>query len=93
MIAVAGLGYVGLSNALLLAQHHEVVAVDIVAQRVEALNAGQSPIEDPEVAEFLATRPLRFTATLDAEAAYRDADYLILPSNSGHPVKVVHSTR
>lgn len=82
-IAVAGLGYVGLSNAVLLAQHNEVVAVDISAERVHLVNAGQSPIVDAEIEEFLANRVLDLTATLDAAAAYRDADYIIVatPTN------------
>lgn len=77
-IAVAGTGYVGLSNAMLLAQHHEVVAVDIVPEKVERLNQGQSPIEDAEISDFLANRALNFTATLDKEAAYRDAAFVII---------------
>ncbi|REC95208.1 nucleotide sugar dehydrogenase [Kushneria indalinina] len=77
-IAVAGTGYVGLSNAMLLAQHHEVVAVDIVSEKVERLNKGQSPIEDAEISDFLANRALNFTATLDKEAAYRDAAFVII---------------
>ncbi|WP_438765682.1 nucleotide sugar dehydrogenase [Kushneria sp. TE3] len=77
-IAVAGTGYVGLSNAMLLAQHHEVVAVDIVPEKVERLNQGESPIEDTEISDFLANRALNFTATLDKEAAYRDAAFVII---------------
>jgi UDPglucose 6-dehydrogenase len=68
-IAVFGLGYVGLSNAVLLAQNHEVAAVDVWAERVEMLNARKSPIVDAELEEFLATRELNLTATLDAQAA------------------------
>lgn len=77
-IAIAGTGYVGLSNAMLLAQHNNVVALDIMPEKVALLNAGQSPIEDAEVSEFLATRELNFTATLDKEAAYRGADFVII---------------
>ncbi|WP_110687766.1 nucleotide sugar dehydrogenase [Salinicola aestuarinus] len=77
-IAVAGTGYVGLSNAMLLAQHHEVVAVDIVAAKVQMLNDGMAPIEDAEISAFLAREDLRFSATLDAESAYRDAEFVII---------------
>lgn len=77
-IAVAGTGYVGLSNAMLLAQHHNVVAVDIVSWKVELLNNKQSPIEDKEISEFLANKELNFTATLDKELAYKDADFVIV---------------
>ncbi|EAR08581.1 nucleotide sugar dehydrogenase [Reinekea blandensis] len=77
-IAVAGTGYVGLSNAMLLAQNHEVVAVDIVPEKVEQLNQGQSPIEDTEIEDFLANKTLNFSATLDAEAAYQGAEFVII---------------
>lgn len=77
-IAVAGTGYVGLSNALLLAQHHEVVAVDIIPEKVELLNKGLSPIEDTEIAAFLNRTDLHFTATLEAEQAYAAAQFVII---------------
>ena len=82
-IAVAGTGYVGLSIAVLLAQHHTVTAVDIVPEKVEMLNRRQSPIQDKEIEEYLATKELDLTATLDAEAAYRDADFVVIaaPTN------------
>lgn len=82
-IAVFGLGYVGLSNAVLLAQHNEVVAVDIRAARVDMLNARQSPIVDTELEDFLATRPLDLTATLDPQQALVGAVYVIVatPTN------------
>ena len=82
-IAVAGTGYVGLSIAVLLAQHHTVTAVDIVPEKVEMLNRRQSPIQDQEIEEYLATKELDLTATLDAEAAYRDADFVVIaaPTN------------
>jgi UDPglucose 6-dehydrogenase len=77
-IAVAGLGYVGLSNAALLAQHNEVVAVDIDAERVETVNRRESPFTDAELSKFLATEPLNLRATLDAGQAYAAADYVII---------------
>lgn len=82
-IAVFGLGYVGLSNAVLLAQHNEVVAVDITPERVDMLNARKSPIIDAELEEFLASRPLNLTASLDPQQALHGADYVIVatPTN------------
>jgi len=77
-IAVAGTGYVGLSNAMLLAQHNQVVAVDIVPAKVELLNNKQSPIEDKEISDFLAIKSLNFKATLSATDAYSDADFVIV---------------
>ena len=77
-IAVAGTGYVGLSNAVLLAQHNEVVALDIVADKVEQLNRGEAPIEDAEISAYLASGKLNLTATLDKETAYRDADFVVI---------------
>lgn len=77
-IAVAGTGYVGLSNAMLLAQHHQVVAVDIVEHKVNMLNQKQSPIVDAEIEHFLAHKPLNFVATLDKQQAYQDAEFVII---------------
>ncbi|WP_332395891.1 nucleotide sugar dehydrogenase [Vibrio metschnikovii] len=77
-IAVAGTGYVGLSNAMLLAQHHQVVAVDIVEHKVTMLNQKQSPIVDAEIEHFLAHKPLSFVATLDKQQAYQDAEFVII---------------
>lgn len=86
-IAVFGLGYVGLSNAVLLAQHNEIAAVDIAADRVAMLNARQSPIVDAELEEFLATRHLNLTATLDAQEALSGADYVIVATPTNYDVE------
>ncbi|WP_170334149.1 nucleotide sugar dehydrogenase [Ruegeria arenilitoris] len=82
-IAVAGIGYVGLSNAVLLAQNHEIVALDVSEERVALLNQRQSPIQDAEITEFLSNRTLNLTATTDAEAAYAGAEFVIVatPTN------------
>lgn len=82
-IAVAGTGYVGLSNAILLAQHNEVTAVDIVSQKVDMINSRKSPIADKEIEEYLSSKKLNLTATSDAEAAYRNADFILIstPTN------------
>ncbi|MCD7921123.1 MAG: nucleotide sugar dehydrogenase [Clostridiales bacterium] len=82
-IAVAGTGYVGLSNAVLLAQHHEVFAVDIIPEKVEMVNAGKSPIQDRDIEEYLAEKELNLTATLDAQLAYTGADFVVIaaPTN------------
>jgi len=77
-IAIAGTGYVGLSNAILLAQHHEVVALDIVEEKVRMLNRGKSPIIDPEIEDYLRNKPLSFRATLDRKEAYANADFVII---------------
>ena len=77
-IAIAGTGYVGLSNAVLLAQHNEVIAVDIMADKVELINNKKSPISDVEIEDFLANKELNLTATLDKELAYKDAEYVII---------------
>jgi UDPglucose 6-dehydrogenase len=77
-IAIAGTGYVGLSNAMLLSQHNQVIAVDIIPQKIEMLNNKQSPIADVEIEDFLASKTLNFTATLDKALAYKDADFVII---------------
>ncbi|VEL98570.1 UDPglucose 6-dehydrogenase [Alteromonas sp. 76-1] len=77
-IAVAGTGYVGLSNAVLLAQHNEVIAVDVVPAKVDLLNDKKSPIEDKEITEYLTNKPLNLKATLDTELAYKDAEFVII---------------
>lgn len=77
-IAVAGTGYVGLSNAMLLAQRNEVIAVDIIEEKVKLLNNKESPIEDAEISDFLSNKSLNFTATLDADSAYSQADFVII---------------
>ena len=82
-IAVAGTGYVGLSIAVLLAQHHQVSAVDIIPEKVEMINQRRSPIQDDEIENYLATKDLNLVATLDAESAYRDAEFVVIaaPTN------------
>ena len=76
-IAVAGTGYVGLSIATLLSQHHQVTAVDIVPEKVELINNRKSPIQDDYIEKYLAEKDLNLTATLDAKAAYSDADFVV----------------
>jgi UDPglucose 6-dehydrogenase len=77
-IAIAGTGYVGLSNAMLLAQHNEVIAVDIIKEKVDLLNNKKSPISDVEIEDFLQNKVLNFTVTLDKELAYKNAEYVII---------------
>jgi len=77
-ITIVGTGYVGLSNAVLLAQHHNVIALDIIPEKVEMLNNKQSPIDDNEITEFLKTKKLNIKATLDKEEAYKNADFIIV---------------
>ncbi|MBQ5789236.1 MAG: nucleotide sugar dehydrogenase, partial [Thermoguttaceae bacterium] len=82
-IAVAGTGYVGLSMAVLLAQHNEVVAVDLISEKVEMLNAKKSPIVDAEIEDYLANKQLNLVATTDGDSAYKDAEFVIIstPTN------------
>ena len=86
-IAVAGTGYVGLSIATLLAQHHEVMAVDIVPEKVEKINNKISPIQDEYIEQYLAELDLNLTATLDAEAAYKDADFVVIAAPTNYDSK------
>ncbi|TVZ38693.1 UDPglucose 6-dehydrogenase [Alteromonadaceae bacterium 2753L.S.0a.02] len=86
-IAVAGTGYVGLSNAVLLAQHNEVVALDLIAEKVDLINTKKSPIVDAEIEDFLANRPLNLTATLDKNAAYQGADFVIIATPTDYDVE------
>ena len=87
-IAVAGTGYVGLSMATLLAQHHEVVAVDVIPEKVEKINNRVSPIQDEYIEKYFAEKELRLTATLDGKAAYQDADFVIIAAPTNYdPVK------
>ena len=86
-IAVAGTGYVGLSIATLLSQHHEVMAVDIVPEKVELINQRKSPIQDEYIEKYLAEKDLDLTATLDAEAAYKDADFVVIAAPTNYDSK------
>ena len=87
-VAVAGTGYVGLSIATLLAQHHQVTAVDVVPEKVEKLNKRVSPIQDDYIEKYLAEKPLNLVATLDGKAAYKDADFVVIAAPTNYdPVK------
>ncbi|MBQ1723317.1 MAG: NAD(P)-binding domain-containing protein, partial [Muribaculaceae bacterium] len=93
-IAVAGTGYVGLSIATLLAQHNEVVAVDVVPEKVDKINHRISPIQDEYIERYLAEKPLRLTATLDAEKAYGEADFVVIATPTNYdPVNNYFDTR
>jgi len=86
-IAIAGTGYVGLSIATLLSQHHEVMAVDIVPEKVDLINHRKSPIQDEYIEKYLAEKELNLTATLDAEAAYKDADFVVIAAPTNYDSK------
>ncbi|PKH03408.1 UDP-glucose 6-dehydrogenase [Psychromonas sp. MB-3u-54] len=86
-IAIAGTGYVGLSNAMLLAQHNEVIAVDIIAEKITLLNNKKSPIADVEIENFLSNKDLDFTATLDKQLAYKDAEFVIIATPTDYDVE------
>ena len=93
-IAVAGTGYVGLSIATLLSQHHQVTAVDVVKDKVELINNRRSPIQDDYIEQYLAEKELNLTATMDAEAAYQDADFIVIATPTNYdPVKNYFDTR
>ncbi len=86
-IAVAGTGYVGLSIATLLAQHHQVTAVDVVSEKVDLINAKKSPIQDEYIEKYLAEKPLDLTATLDGRSAYRDAEFVVIAAPTNYDSK------
>ena len=86
-ISVAGTGYVGLSIATLLAQHHTVVAVDVIPEKVDKINKKISPIQDEYIEKYLAEKPLNLTATLDGKAAYKDADFVVIAAPTNYDPK------
>lgn len=87
-IAVAGTGYVGLSIATLLSQHHQVTAVDVVPEKVELINQRKSPIQDEYIEKYLREKPLQLHATTDADSAYRDADFVVIATPTNYdPVR------
>lgn len=94
IITIAGTGYVGLSNAILLAQHNEVIALDIIQEKVDMINNKRFPIIDNEIEEFLAKKELNLTATTDNYKAFKDADYVIISTPTNYdPEKNYFNTR
>ena len=89
-IAVAGTGYVGLSIATLLSQYNQVTAVDIIPEKVDLINQKKSPIQDDYIEKYLAEKELNLTATLDAEAAYTDADFVVITAPTNYDSKTQH---
>lgn len=89
-IAVAGTGYVGLSIATLLSQHHQVTAVDIIPEKVDLINNRKSPIQDDYIEKYLAEKDLNLTATLDAKAAYSDADFVVIAAPTNYDSHTQH---
>lgn len=89
-IAVAGTGYVGLSISCLIAQHHTVCAVDLIKSKVDSINNRKSPIQDEYIEKYLAEKDLDLTATLDGEAAYRDADFVVIAVPTNYDSKTQH---
>lgn len=89
-ITVAGTGYVGLSNAILLAQHNDVIALDIIQEKVDLINKKKSPIIDHEIEEYLATKELKLSATTDNFKAFKDAEYVIISTPTNYdPEKII----
>ena len=86
-ISVAGTGYVGMSIATLLAQHNEVTCVDVVSERVDLVNSKKSPIQDDYIEDYLANKPLNIKATLDQEAGYKEADFVVIAAPTNYDVK------
>ena len=92
-IAVAGTGYVGLSIATLLSQHHQVTAVDIIPEKVDMINNRKSPIQDDYIEKYLAEKELNLTATLDAKVAYSDADFVVIAAPTNYDSHTQHFDR